>query len=92
MAKILDLAARTLIGLTIGLTIYYPLCADGKAKRGEAPLCQKECLSDHQNKTEKLTNEYLRTQNKLEFQKRIEEAECEYRSCLENCEQPYSVK
>jgi hypothetical protein len=42
--------------------------APAKAKRGDVPHCQEECLGHHSERMRQLSEEYLKTGNRMEYQ------------------------
>jgi hypothetical protein len=63
-----------------------------KAKRGEEPQCQEECLSTHSARMKLLSEEYLKTSNKLNYQNAVEEEASHYFQCLTNCREVIPIK
>lgn len=63
-----------------------------KAKRGEEPLCQVECLATHSAKMKLLSDEYLKTGNKMNLQDAVENEASRYLQCLTNCREVLPVK
>jgi hypothetical protein len=63
-----------------------------KAKRGEVPQCQEECLATHSAKMKALAEEYAKTGNKMNYQDLVEEEASRYGKCLTNCRELMQVK
>ncbi len=76
------------IAFTI-LTVYY---SEGTAKRGEAPLCQQECLQEHERQVARLAEEYAGKKHKPDYQDKLQQAVKDYWTCTENCREPLPVK
>ena len=66
--------------------------APAKAKRGDAPHCQEECLGHHSERMRQLSEEYLKTRNRLGYQDEIEEEVLNYSRCLTECREVLPVK
>jgi hypothetical protein len=77
------------LGLSLSVL---PVIGYAAAKRGDAPQCQTECLAQHTSTVKKLTNDYVKTQNKGDFQEHMDKAVEEYRACIENCKELMPVK
>ena len=69
-----------------------PVIGYTAAKRGDAPQCQTECLTQHRSNVRKLINNYEKTQSKADFQERVDKAVEAYRMCIENCKELMPVK
>lgn len=69
-----------------------PVIGYTAAKRGDAPRCQTECLTQHRSNAKKLINNYEKTQNKADFQEHLDKAVEKYRECIENCRELMPVK
>jgi hypothetical protein len=63
-----------------------------KAKRGEDPQCQEECLATHSARMKLLSEEYLKTGNKMNYQDAVENEASRYFQCLTNCRELIQVK
>jgi hypothetical protein len=63
-----------------------------KAKRGEEPWCQEECLARHSARTKLLSEEYAKTGNKMKYQDLVEDEASHYFQCLTNCRELMQVK
>jgi hypothetical protein len=63
-----------------------------KTKRGDAPHCQEECLARHSERMGQLSQEYLKTRNKVGYQDKIEEEVVNYSRCLTDCREVLPVK
>jgi hypothetical protein len=63
-----------------------------KTKRGDAPHCQEECLARHSEGMGQLSQEYLKTRNKVGYQDKIEEEVVNYSRCLTDCREVLPVK
>lgn len=61
-------------------------------KRGNDPQCQNECLRYHSEKMSFLSQEYLRTQNKANYQDQVERELLNYSRCLSNCRERVPIK
>ena len=84
----------TIILLSLVLCFFY--CAlsttTAKAKRGDAPHCQEECLAHHSDRMGQLSEEYSKTRNKVGYQDRIEEEAQTYSRCLTDCREVLPIK
>jgi hypothetical protein len=69
-----------------------PPVAYAKAKRGDDPKCQEECLEEHVRCMKELSNELLSTGHKMVYQDRVGEAASRYLYCLTNCREVLPVK
>ena len=63
-----------------------------KTKRGDAPHCQEECLARHSERMGRLSEEYLKTKNKMGYQDHVEEEVLNYSRCLTDCREVLPVK
>jgi hypothetical protein len=63
-----------------------------KTNRGDAPQCQEECLARHSERVGQLSEEYLKTGNKLGYQDRIEKEVLNYSRCLTDCREVLPIK
>jgi hypothetical protein len=63
-----------------------------KTKRGEEPRCQEECLATHSASMKLLSEEYLKTDNKMKYQDGVENEASRYFQCLTNCREVLPVK
>ena len=63
-----------------------------KTKRGDAPHCQEECLTHHADRMGQLSQEYLKTKNKMGYQDRVEEEFLNYSRCVTDCREVLPVK
>ena len=63
-----------------------------KTKRGDAPHCQEECLAHHSERMRRLSEEYLKTRNKMGYQDGIEEEFLNYSRCVTDCREVLPVK
>jgi hypothetical protein len=61
-------------------------------KRGDAPHCQEECTAHHGERMRQLSEEYLKTGNKMGYQDSIEEETLNYSRCLTNCRDVLPIK
>jgi hypothetical protein len=66
--------------------------AIAKAKRGEEPQCQEECLAKHSARMKLLSEEYLKIGNKMNYQDAVEDEASRYFHCLTNCRELIPVK
>lgn len=66
--------------------------AIAKAKRGEQPQCQEECLAAHSAKMRLLSEEYAKTGDKMKYQDEVEGEASRYIQCLTNCRELMQVK
>jgi hypothetical protein len=62
------------------------------AKRGEEPQCQEECLAAHSKRMKLLSEEYLKTGDKLKYQDAVEDDASRYFRCLTNCRELMPLK
>ena len=68
------------------------LSSIAKAKRGEEPQCQEECLATHAARMKVLSEEYLKTSNKMNYQDSVENEVSRYSQCLTNCREVIPIK
>ena len=66
--------------------------ARAEGKRGEAPQCDEECLAHHNQKMSQLSQEYLKTKDKMSYQDKVQEEVSRYSRCLTDCRQVLPVK
>lgn len=66
--------------------------ASGKAKRGDYPQCQEECLSRLRKRMAQVSEEYRSKVNRLLYEERVEQARIDYNDCIVNCKEPRPVK
>jgi hypothetical protein len=80
--------------LSFVLFFFYCLlsAATTETKRGDAPHCQEECLARHSGRMGQLSEEYLKTRNKLGYQDRIEAEVLHYSRCLTDCREVLPIK
>jgi hypothetical protein len=69
-----------------------PLITLAKAMRGDAPHCQEECLARHSERMRQLSEQYLKTGNKMEYQDRVGEEVLQYSRCLTDCREVLPIK
>jgi hypothetical protein len=81
-----------LLALTVCLLCFLPSTAPAKAKRGEVPQCQETCLAYHRERMEELSDEYLKTGNKITYQDQVEIEVLAYSRCLTECREVLPVK
>ncbi len=73
--------------------LYLPVpFAYAEGKRGEAPQCDQECLAHHSEKMNQLSQEYLKTKDKMSYQDKVQEEVSRYTRCLTNCREVLPVK
>ena len=77
--------------MAIGSLVPSP-AAYAKAKRGEEPQCQEECLGEHVRKMKELSHGLLTTGHRMEYQDRVEKETSHYSDCLTNCREVLPVK
>lgn len=63
-----------------------------KAKRGEQPRCQEECLATHSARMKLLSEEYAKIGDKMKYQDAVEDEASRYFRCLTNCRELMQVK
>lgn len=63
-----------------------------KAKRGEEPWCQEECLARHSARMKLLSEEYAKIGNKMKYQNLVEDEASHYFKCLTDCRELIQVK
>ena len=63
-----------------------------KAKRGEDPQCQEECLVTHSARMKFLSEAYTKTANKIKYQNLVDDEALRYFECLVNCRELMPVK
>ncbi len=80
--------------LSFALCFFYcsTSSAAAKAKRGDAPHCQEECLARHSERMGQLFEEYSKTKNKAEYQDGVEKEVANYSRCLTDCREVLPVK
>jgi hypothetical protein len=61
-------------------------------RRGDYPRCQEECLDRLKKTMNELSGEYERTENRLLYEKRVEQARGTYDDCIDACRERYPVK
>ncbi len=84
---------NVLIAMILSFVLLVPFQIDAKEPgRGEAPECQQQCLSKHEQTMAKLISDYGKTPNKIEFQDQVQRAVEAYLSCTENCREVLPVK
>jgi hypothetical protein len=66
--------------------------AIAKARRGEEPQCQEECLATHAAKMKLLSGEYVKRGDKMKYQDAVEDEASRYSRCLTNCRELMPVK
>jgi hypothetical protein len=83
-----------IILLSLVLCFFYCLLstATAKTKRGDAPHCQEECLARHSERMGRLSEEYLKTKNKMGYQDGIEEEFLNYSRCVTDCREVLPIK
>ena len=81
-----------LLVLALSFLTLSPSVARGKAKRGDAPHCQEQCLAHHSEKMRQLSEEYARTTNKMKYQDEVEQVISDYSRCLTECRDMAPVK
>jgi hypothetical protein len=83
-----------IIPLTVALCSFYFVfsAAPAKTKRGDTPHCQEECLTHHREMMGQLSQEYLKTGNKMKYQDGVEEEVVNYSRCLTECREVLPVK
>ncbi len=74
------------------LLVFLTAVGHAAPKRGDAPQCQADCLTQHRIKMDKLTQDYELTRNRVDYQEKVDKTVAEYFSCIENCKEPYPVK
>jgi hypothetical protein len=63
-----------------------------EAKRGEQPRCQEDCLATHSTRMKLLSEECLKTGDKMKYQDAVEDEASRYFQCLTNCRALLPVK
>jgi hypothetical protein len=63
-----------------------------KAQRGEEPRCQEECLATHSARMKLLSEECLKTGDKIQYQDAVRDEASRYVECLTNCRELIPVK
>lgn len=63
-----------------------------KVKRGDVPYCQQECLALHSERMKQLSDEYMKTGDKMGYQERVDEEVLNYSRCLTNCREVVPIK
>ncbi len=88
------LIKRMIILLAFVLCFFYCSLSTttAKTKRGDAPHCQEECLARHSQRMGQLSEEYLKTKNKMGYQDGIEEEFLNYSRCLTDCREVLPIK
>jgi hypothetical protein len=81
-----------LLALVLCFLYVSPTFAPGKAKRGDAPHCQEECLGRHSERMRHLSEEYAKTANRTKYQDGVEEEVPDYSRCLTECREVLPVK
>jgi hypothetical protein len=81
-----------LLALVLCFLYLSPASAPGKAKRGDAPHCQEECLGRHSERMRQLSEEYTKTVNRTKYQDGVEEEVLDYSRCLTECREVLPVK
>jgi hypothetical protein len=66
--------------------------ATAKAKRGEPPQCQEECMAGHNVRMKLLSEEYAKTGDKMKYQDDVGTETYLYFQCLTNCRELMPVK
>lgn len=61
-------------------------------KRGDVPQCQQECLALHSQRMKQLSDEYMKTGDKMGYQDRVDEEVLSYSRCLTNCRELHPIK
>lgn len=91
-------ASRCIKGIVVLLSFvlcffYYSVStAITKTKRGDAPHCQEECLARHSERMGHLSEEFMKTKNKVGYQDKIEEEVLNYSRCLTDCREVLPIK
>jgi hypothetical protein len=80
------------IFLSLFLIFMMHSSAIAKARGGEEPQCQEECLATHAMKMKLLLGEYAKRGDKMKYQDAVEDEASRYARCLTNCRELIPVK